>query len=144
MKKIVFCAFFLLSTLGSVHAADTNMAELLAAVKHAHPLPNLMRVIVKNQDKLALSKEQKQGVTAWIKEHRPIVAKLAMSIKEGEKALHEAALNCATKEEMMAKLDELLKKRREIAEIKMDCRDSMRKLLGYDKWQKFLKLYKDM
>ncbi len=135
MKNIVCSALMLLFAFGSVHAADMDKAKLMAAVKHAHPLPNLMRVIVKNQDLLALSEEQKQSVADWMEKHRPIVKELAMSIRDGEKALHEAALNCATKEEMMAKLDELLKKRREIAELKMDCRDAMRNLLGYDKLQ---------
>ena len=143
MKKIVFSTFILLAAFCSVQAADMDKAALMAAVKHAHPLPNFMRVIVENQDKLGLSEEQKQAVAAWVGEHRPIVKELALSIKAGEKALHDAALNCATKAEMMVNLEELLKKRREMAENKMDCRDAMRELLGYDKWQQVLELYKN-
>ena len=155
MKKIAFTTFILLAAFSSVQAAEMDKAAeidkakmdkaaLLAAVKHAHPLPNLMRIIVDNQDQLGLSAEQKQAVADWIKKHRPIVTELAMSIKEGEQTLHDSALNCAAKEGMMAKLEELLNKRRKMAVLKMECLETMHQLLGYEKWQQVLELYKNM
>jgi periplasmic copper chaperone A len=142
MKKIVFSIILLFLTFGSVQAA--SMDEVVAAVKHAHPLPNFMQVIKKHEDNLGLSEEQQQAIDTWIKEHRPVVGKLALSIRDGEKALKEAAFNGTSKEDMMVQLDELLKKRKEIAEMKMDCRDQMRQLLGDEKWQKVVELYKGM
>ena len=120
------------------------MGEVFAAVKHAHPLPNFMQVIKKHGDKLDLSEEQQQEIDAWIEKQRPVATKIALSIRDDEKVLKEAALNGASKENMTAQLDELLKKRKEIAEMKMDCRDKMRQLLGDEKWQKVVDLYKGM
>ncbi|EDN65757.1 secreted protein [Beggiatoa sp. PS] len=142
MKKIVFSTIFLLLTIGSVQAA--SMGEVFAAVKHAHPLPNFMQVIKKHGDKLDLSEEQQQEIDAWIEKQRPVATKIALSIRDDEKVLKEAALNGASKENMTAQLDELLKKRKKIAEMKMDCRDKMRQLLGDEKWQKVVDLYKGM
>jgi 4-hydroxyphenylpyruvate dioxygenase-like putative hemolysin len=149
MNKIVLSAF-LVFLLAFAHvqanpmAEKISMAELMAAVKHANPLPNFMRVIQQHKNELDLSEEQNQDVETWIGKHRPTIKELVLSIREGEKALAKAALDGATKEDMMKQLEGLLEKRREIASIKMDCRDKMRELLGEDKWQQIVELYKNM
>jgi hypothetical protein len=141
MKK--FFALILLFACTNVQAA--SMDEVMAAVKHAHPLPNLMRVITQPQLQegiLELSEEQILAVKAWIKKHRPIVKEIALSIKAGEESLREAALNGVSKDELMVQLDDLLAKRKEIAELKMDCRDSIRQILSEEQWKKLVELYK--
>jgi len=143
MNKIVLSSF-LVFLLALTHVQATSMDETMMAVKHAHPLPNLMRVIQQHKNELNLSVEQKQELESWIKEHRAKLQELALSIRDGEKALAEVALNGAPKTDILVQLDELLKKRREMASIKIDCRDNMRQLLGEDKWKQVVALYKGM
>ena len=79
-----------------------------------------------------------------MKKDNKIYLDYASTTPVDEKVLKEAALNGASKENMTAQLDELLKKRKKIAEMKIDCRDKMRQLLGDEKWQKVVDLYKGM
>jgi len=140
MKKI----FALILLFAYTNVPAVSMAEVMAAVKHAHPLPNLMRVITPHQDEvLGLSDEQILAADAWITEHRPRVKEIALGIKAGEEALKEAALNGVSKDELMAKLDDLLAKRKQLAVLKMDCRDTMRKILSDEQWKKVVQLYQD-
>jgi 4-hydroxyphenylpyruvate dioxygenase-like putative hemolysin len=139
MIKNIF-TLTLLFALTNVQAV--SMDEVVAAVKQAHPFPNLMRVITQHQDDmLELSEEQISVVNAWIKKHRPIVKELALSIKAEEQALKEAALNDVSKDELMTKLNELLAKRKQMAIHKIDCRDTMRQILSDEQWKKVVELY---
>jgi hypothetical protein len=159
MKKLVFSSLLVLALANvqatpttdaitqNVQAAittDTATQELKAVMKHANPMPSLMLVVKKQSDKLELSKEQKQNLDEWMKEHAPTVKKLAFSIKNGEAILHEAALDGASKDMLTAMLDTILKKREEIVEIKTDCRDHLREILNGEQWEKLLQLYKEM
>jgi hypothetical protein len=116
----------------------------MTAVKHAHPLPNLMITIVEHGDMLDLSPEQDQALADWRAKQKSIMAELVMAIKNGEQQLEEASLNGASKKEIMAQLDALLEKRRQIADIKTDCRDNMRRILSDEQWNEVVSLYRGM
>ncbi|MEN8220901.1 MAG: hypothetical protein ABFS56_32010 [Pseudomonadota bacterium] len=139
MKK-TFLSIILLAFMAAANAGAIDMK----AVKHAHPLPNFMLVIIQQGDMLALSPEQAQAVANWRAKHGPIAKKLVMAIKKGEQQLQEASLNGTSKEEIMAQLDALLKTRRQLAEMKTICRDNMRQILSDDQWNEVVSLYKEM
>jgi len=141
MKKIIFCSMVLIFAF-NVQAA--SMSEAVAAVKQATPMPALMMVIRKHGDELNLSEEQQQSMAAWAKKSRAIAIELALAVKNGEKALHDAALNGVSKEDIMAQLEVLLEKRKKISAIKINCRDNMRQILNDEQWEKLIKLYKGM
>ncbi|OAD23824.1 hypothetical protein THIOM_000330 [Candidatus Thiomargarita nelsonii] len=116
----------------------------MKAMKHAHPLPNFMLVITQHGDMLALSPEQAQALANWLDKHGPIAKELAMAIKKGEQQLQEASMNGSSKEEIMAQLEALLDKRRQLAEMKTICRDNMRQILSDEQWNEVVSLYKEM
>jgi len=135
-KTLLSCGVLVLMLAnGSAQAID------MAAVKHAHPLPNFMLVIAKHGEMLDLSEEQQAALKAWGKEHKPLVKQLVKAITQGEKALHEAALEGASKAKLMAKLDGLLAKRKALAELKTDCRDNMREVLSDEQWEQVIEYY---
>ena len=139
-KTLLSCGVFVLMLVNGSAQAATNMA----AVKHAHPLPNFMLVIVNHGKSLNLSEEQQSALKAWGKEHKPLVKKMVNGITLGEKALHQAALDGASKAHMMAELDGLLEKRKALAEMKTNCRDKMREVLSEEQWEQVINYYKDM
>lgn len=142
MKKIVFYTLVLFFAFTNVQAV--SMSEAVAAVKQTTPMPALMMVIRKHGDKLNLSEEQQQSLASWGKKFHPIATKLALAVKNGEKALHDAALNGVSKEDLMAQLEVLLEKRKKLSIIKINCRDNMRQILNDEQWKKLIKLYKGM
>jgi flagellar motility protein MotE (MotC chaperone) len=140
MKKTLLSGIVLLFMLANMPAKAVDMQ----AVKHTNPLPNFMIVLKKHGDMLALSADQKQTLKKWGKEHKPIAKKLVKAIMKGEKQLHQATLDGASKEEIMAELDKLLKARRELAALKTDCRDNLRKVLSDEQWNQVVELYTEM
>jgi len=138
MKKTLLCVLVLMLANGSAQAMD------MAAVKHAHPLPNFMLVIVNHGKMLDLSEEQQAALKAWGKEHKPLAQQLVSAITQGEKALHQASLEGVSKADMMAQLDGLLEKRKELAEFKTDCRDNMREVLSDEQWEQVIEYYNGM
>ena len=138
MKKTLLCVLVLMLANGSAQAMD------MAAVKHAHPLPNFMLVMLEYGEKLNLSEEQQAALKAWGKEHKPLAQQLVSAITQGEKALHQASLEGVSKADMMAQLDGLLEKRKELAEFKTDCRDNMREVLSDEQWEQVIEYYNGM
>jgi len=138
MKKTLLCVLVLMLANGSAQAMD------MAAVKHAHPLPNFMLVIVNHGKMLDLSEEQQAALKAWGKEHKPLAQQLVSAITQGEKALHQASLEGVSKADMMAQLDGLLEKRKALAEFKTNCRDKMHEVLSEDQWKQVIEYYNDM
>ncbi|MEN8217569.1 MAG: hypothetical protein ABFS56_14605 [Pseudomonadota bacterium] len=137
MKKTLLSLLALLMAAANVQAGAVDMK----AVKHAHPLPNFMLVIIKHGDMLALSPEQEQAFANWRAKHGPIAKELVMAIKKGEQQLQEASMSGASKEEIMGQLDALLEKRRQLAQMKTTCRDNMRQILSDEQWNKVLSLF---
>ncbi len=109
MKKTLLSCGVLVLMLANSSAQAVNMA----AVKHAHPLPNFMLVMLEYGEKLNLSEEQQAALKAWGKEHKPLAQQLVKAITQGEDALHQASLEGASKADMMAQLDGLLEKRKD-------------------------------
>ncbi len=138
-KTLLSCGVLVLMLAnGSAQAMD------MAAVKHAHPLPNFMLVMVNYGDMLDLSKEQQMALKAWGKVHKPLSKQLIKAINQGEKTLHQAALEGVSKADMMAQLDGLLEKRKALAEFKTNCRDNMREVLSDEQWEQVIEYYNDM
>jgi hypothetical protein len=142
MKKSIFYPLVLIFAFANVQAS--SMSKAIAAVKHATPIPGLMMVIRKHGDEINLSEEQQQGIATWAKKYRPIVIKLALEVKTGEKDLHKAALDGVSKEDIIAQLEVLLEKRKEISAIKINCRNNLHKILNDEQWTKLIELYKGM
>ncbi len=137
MKKTLLSCSVLVLMLANGSAQAVNMA----AVKHAHPLPNFMLVIVNDGEMLDLSEDQQAALKAWGKEYKPLAQQLVSAITQGEKALHQASLEGVSKADMMAQLDGLLEKRKKLAEFKTDCRDNMREVLSDEQWEQVIEYY---
>lgn len=113
-------------------------------MRHANPMPNLMKVIHKRGDELDLSPEQAQALETWrIRHMEPMHGKVA-EIAELEKALNNAALQGRPKAELMTMNARVLAMREQIVSTKIDCRDNMRRVLSPEQYVKVLSLYSEM
>lgn len=159
MKKLIFSSFLgtaILAGLSVVPAHAKNHGghgmHMTKAAKHKHmkkmhhanPMPNLMRVIMMQGDKLDLSPEQEIALAKWRKQHKPVSKKLVADIIAGEKTLMLSSLAGVPKADLMRAFDHIATLRRQMAEMKSNCRDNMRKVLSKEQFSKVTALYKEM
>lgn len=111
-------------------------------MKHANPMPNLMRVIMRHGDELDLSEEQSKALAAWRDSHHTPMHDMVREVREKEQAIFEATLDGKSKQELMSMLEEILEIRRTIAAGKADCRDNMQRILKPEQYQKVVDIYR--
>jgi hypothetical protein len=156
MKKIltlIMATFLMTSVNGfaSSHGQQVNMHEGMhkkhdkskkMAMKHANPLPNLMKVVSKYGDQLDLSEQQNAALADWRKKNNKKTHALVKQVIASEKQLHTAALSNASQSELQDLMDKVLGVRLQIAKTKISCRENMRKILSNDQWNKVVTLYR--
>jgi len=115
-----------------------------ALLRHANPMPNLMKVIKKEGDQLNLTAEQAKALETWRERHgEPMHAKAA-ELKKMEQALNQAAMEGRPKAELMNMASRIMNERMNIVSTKTDCRDNMRRILSAEQYNKVLALYQQM
>lgn len=111
------------------------------AMKHANPLPNLMKVTKKFGEELNLSMEQKSELKKWSSHNGPIMRDMVKEVINAEQALHSAALGNASQAELQDMMDNVLRIRLKVAQGKMRCRENMKKILNDQQWKKVVNIY---
>ena len=111
------------------------------AMKHANPMPNLMKVAMKYGDELHLNAQQKAEMVKWSKKAGPIMNGLVTDVIKAEKDLHSAALSNASQADLQDMMDKVLSLRLQVAKGKMRCRENMRKVLDARQWDEVVSLY---
>jgi hypothetical protein len=112
-----------------------------AVMRHANPMPNLMKVVKKHGDQLNLSDEQRAALTQWHSQNADSMHGRFDRIKEMEAELNAASLAGKPKAELMVMASRIMNERTEIISIKTDCRDNMRRVLTPDQYAKVLEIY---
>ncbi len=112
------------------------------AMRHANPLPNLMKVVKKYSSELNLTAEQKANLTQWSKNNGPIVKGLVKEVINAEMRLNEAALSNASQPDLQDLMDKVLGLRLQLAQRKIACRENMRQVLNNRQWNSVVTLYK--
>ena len=70
MKKMLIILALVMLSMTGVNAAG-NKAGANLALRHANPMPNLMRIAMGNAELLEISKDQMKSLRAWGSENRP-------------------------------------------------------------------------
>lgn len=114
------------------------------SMRHANPMPNLMKVVKKQGDKLDLSEAQKAELTKWHEKNADDMHANFAKVGEMEKELNTAALAGRPKAELMTMASRIMTLRTDIISTKADCRDNMRRILTAEQYAQALELYGEM
>lgn len=150
VSLIIFSAllFASVSVQASSHGNKQKMKSELDqqnkawAMKHANPLPNLMKVVKKFGNELNLSADQKSAMEKWRIQNGSVMEGLVKDVVNAEQTLHSSALGNASQAELQNLMDNVLRLRLQIAKGKMRCRENMRKVLNEQQWNKVVSLYR--
>jgi len=142
MRKLAIMVLTSLALLSSGAWAEGMSKEQMAAVKHANPMPNLMKVVGENQDKLKLNDEQKKALSQWVDRYKPRMMKMVKAVNMLEKQLHDAALAGAPGAVLKKIASQMLSVRGAIVKQKVMCRNNLARILTRDQLKQTLQLYK--
>jgi len=117
--------------------------DKLKVMLHATSLPLYMNVILNNKEALHIDKEQYQKFVEISKNKSPEAVKTAKNIIEIEKKLYQLSLDNAKKKDLLNNLEESIKLRTSLANMKLDCRSKVLKILNEEQWNALLKMYKE-
>jgi len=136
MKKIIIAMTIILMSVPTLHAGNK------CALKHANPMPNLMRIAIKNAVILKIDKKQMLALKAWATSKKPEMQKMVKKVITEEKNLHEKALtsdvNTAKEAEAM------LETRRKIIEMKTKCNANLKTILTTQQYADVISIYKSV
>jgi hypothetical protein len=111
------------------------------AMRHANPMPNLMKIVKKHGDELGLSDAQKAEMQRWHQANADNMHASFAKVGELEGQLNAAALAGRPKAELMVMASRIMQLRTGIVSTKIDCRDNMRRVLSAEQYAKLLALY---
>lgn len=117
---------------------ETN--EVQAFLK-ASPMPKLMFIIIAHGDQLELTEQQQTQLQDWRNKHMIHWSKLFDQVIQTEKDITRRAFTMEAQQVLMASFDEVAQKRREMAQMSLNCRDNMKKVLNQQQWDKLLSLF---
>jgi len=141
MKKILIILALTMLSMTSAHAAG-NKAGTNMALRHANPMPNLMRIAMGNAELLEISKEQMKSLRAWSSENKPKMMAMVKDVMMQERALHEEALT--TDKDVMSKAEKMLQTRKKIIEMKTACRAELKKILSEKQYAEVIGIYRSV
>ena len=106
------------------------------------PGPNLMKIVLAENNGLKLSETQLNLFTEWGKEHQSIVAAKNKRIADLEKEGKSLSQKGAPDDEILKKVDETNNLRLEVASTKLSCRDLLRDNLKSKQWKMLVSKYR--
>ena len=134
MKKTLVIVMMMLMTLSNVYAGAGH------ALRHANPLPNLVRLTLGNAELLQLSAKQVEELRTWARSNKPTMMKLVQKVMSEERMLKEEALT--TDKDVVKKAESMLDARREIIKLKTACRMNLKKVLSEKQYVQVIGIYR--
>lgn len=131
----------ILITLTALLLMTTNIQASEDKLRHANPMPNLVRYVMGNAELLKLSVGQKIAIEQWSKEHKPKMKKMVKQVMMQEEKLLRESLT--TDENTLAKAEDILDIRREIMKVKTLCRTHLKTILSTEQYALLLSIYKE-
>ena len=136
MKNTLIVLVFVLMSISTVYAGSGY------ALKHANPLPNLMRIAMGNAELLNINAEQMASLRAWGSENKPKMMMMVNEVMSQEKMLREEALT--TDKDVVKKAEKMLDTRRKIIEMKTACRAHLKAVLTEKQYSQVISIYRSM
>lgn len=157
MKKVLTAAILSFLLTGSTVYADEQamsankqcdhkggqhgMKGKMRAMHHANPMPNLMMIAKKNAAELNLTADQEKVLARWREKNHSVNKAQVEKVIKLENEIMMASLSGEDKASLMAKVDEMLAVRREIASRKVLCRDNLKRILSDEQYQRLITAY---
>lgn len=110
------------------------------AMRHANPMPNLMKIVKKQGDQLDLSEQQAKQLAAWRELNMKPMHARAERVMALEAELKQAALDGKPKAELMGMASRIMSERTQIIATKADCRDNLKRVLTAEQFATLLSL----
>lgn len=127
--------------MGKGMGMNPDMKAKMKNMKHANPMPNLMKVITKMGDQLNLDEKQNGELKKWREERMPKVNQLVETIVKLEADLHQAAIKNESLEKIDQLADGIMQNRIQLIRGKALCRENMKRILDDNQYKKVLELY---
>ena len=121
---------------------STLQAGNKCALKHANPMPNLMRIAIKNADILAVDTKQMEALKAWSDTKKPEMQKMVKKVINQEKMLHEKALT--SDEDTSKEAEAMLETRKEIIAMKTKCNANLKTILSKKQYAQVITIYRSV
>jgi len=121
-------------TLSNVYAGAGH------ALRHANPLPNLVRLTLGNAELLQLNATQVKEIRTWARTNKPTMMKLVQKVMNEEYMLKEEALT--TDKDVVKNAESMLDARREIIKLKTACRMNLKKVLSEKQYAQVIGIYR--
>ena len=140
MKKILIAITLILMSFSSLHAMNMGMQK--HALKHANPMPNLMRIAIKNADILGIDAKQMTALRAWSDTNKPKMMKMVKKVMHEEAMLLENALT--TDNDPVKEAEVMLETRKKIIEMKANCLANLKTILTKEQYQNVVNIYRSV
>lgn len=134
MKKILVIMIMSVMTFSNVYAGAGY------GLRHANPLPNLVRIAMGNAELLQLSDKQVEEIRSWARTNKPTMMKLVQKVINEERMLKEEALS--TDKDVVKNAESMLDARREIIKLKTQCRANLKKILSQKQYAQVIGIYR--
>lgn len=142
MKKIIVAAFVVLMSFSSLHAMNMGKGMQKYALKHANPMPNLMRIAIKNADLLGIDQKQMTALRAWSDTNKPKMMQMVQKVMHEEAMLLENALT--TDKDPLKEAEVMLETRKKIIEMKANCLANLKTILTKEQYQNVVTIYRSV
>jgi len=137
MKKIILAMAILFMSASTLHAAGNQYA-----LRHANPMPNLMRIAIKNADLLGVNEKQMTALKAWSDTHKPKMQEMVKKVISEEKMLNEKALTSDA--DTVKAAEEMLETRKQIIAMKTKCNANLKTILTKKQYANVITIYRSV
>ena len=142
MKKIIIVMTLIMMSFSSLHAMNMGMGMNQHALKHANPLPNLMRIAIKNAELLGINQKQMGDLKAWSDTNKPKMKQMVQKVMHEEKMLLENALT--TDNDSVKEAEAMLETRKQIIVMKANCNANLKTILAKKQYQQVVNIYRSV
>ena len=109
--------------------------EKLNNVSH---LPNMLPVILNNQDFIGLTDQQVESLQRWREENRESLLAVMKQAAQKRAEIRQAALSPTVSSARIQQMqNDIFRLQREILEYKLSCRDRVVQTFNYENWDSF-------
>jgi len=112
----------------------------IQAFLRVSPMPKLMAIILMHKKELMLTGKQHERLEQWRLENMNHWALLFEQVLNTEKKITQRSLEMESNASLMKEFDAMTKSRRRMAQMSLDCRDNMKKVLSVRQWKEVVRL----
>jgi len=136
MNKIILALTVFIMSFSTLQAGNQH------ALKHANPMPNLMRIAIKNAPLLGIDAKQMASLKEWVTKSKPVMQEMVKKVVTEEKMLHEKALD--TDADTVKEAEVMLETRKKIIAMKTKCRTMLKSTLTPKQYADVITIYRSV